>query len=513
MNRAEWIKLLHNIEEIRRFYGWLPDAAELLATYNGLTQEQQQRLAEYASVLEQYLAEQDQECKQPIFLILACLSVAALRGSSDPLALFAPNQVGFTAGKQKQAKSWIERASSLTTIVQQLDLPQRQHLIEYGGMLDVSIAAERLNSVEDIFTSLAGLTPKLPHFADLNEQLLTAYRVLSDDEGHQLALYAIERLAINGKAALAAEDILLRLACFVPGSLQGIHQHLVKLEMFYPGELYRGADAAARDQLIELVEQDHKNRNHLLIALAWIGDETVQQRFAEWQQSPPEWSSSLHVPPSDYTLEAGWFLTKARQRQNVYSNECYELIESPSGAASNEDEPVQVITPHPGKCGWCGRQLVCLFDFNLSDSRLNFLGLSGLRLRIAMCERCTCFAPIFTEFDTQGNLRWSSENQPLSFNGNEDDGWTLPQQQLVLGNPRRTPFEAHPFVLEEGASQIGGYPSWLQDAEYPKCPKCSQPMLFVGQVQTSDLGEPAEGVTYAFLCSDCGIAASNYQQT
>jgi hypothetical protein len=39
-------------------------------------------------------------------------------------------------------------------------------------------------------------------------------------------------------------------------------------------------------------------------------------------------------------------------------------------------------------------------------------------------------------------------------------------------------------------------------------------MVFIGQVETSDaLGEPAEGVTYAFLCQDCGMAATAYEQT
>jgi uncharacterized protein YwqG len=68
-------------------------------------------------------------------------------------------------------------------------------------------------------------------------------------------------------------------------------------------------------------------------------------------------------------------------------------------------------------------------------------------------------------------------------------------------------------MLDGGGSQVGGHPLWLSDAEYPDCPSCSQPMAFVAQVQTSDLGEPAEGVWYAFVCFDCSIAASSYQWT
>ena len=63
-----------------------------------------------------------------------------------------------------------------------------------------------------------------------------------------------------------------------------------------------------------------------------------------------------------------------------------------------------------------------------------------------------------------------------------------------------------------GVSQVGGHPAWEQDAEYPPCPECRLPMRFVGQVATGEI-EPAEGITYAFLCPDCLMAATSYQQT
>jgi hypothetical protein len=38
-------------------------------------------------------------------------------------------------------------------------------------------------------------------------------------------------------------------------------------------------------------------------------------------------------------------------------------------------------------------------------------------------------------------------------------------------------------------------------------------MPFVGQVAGQDLDDIWEGITYAFLCRDCLIGATNYQQT
>ena len=149
----------------------------------------------------------------------------------------------------------------------------------------------------------------------------------------------------------------------------------------------------------------------------------------------------------------------------------------------------------------------------LSDPRLAFLAPGWERLRIAMCERCTGFGTVLTEVDRQGGSRWSSHNVRPRFIGDEDHAWNFPQRRLVLGQGR-SPFEAHQYVLTSGGSQIGGFPMWMGGEPHPDCPKCRRAMVFIGQVQTDDVfGEPSEGVTYAFLCRDCGMAATTYTQT
>jgi hypothetical protein len=72
----------------------------------------------------------------------------------------------------------------------------------------------------------------------------------------------------------------------------------------------------------------------------------------------------------------------------------------------------------------------------------------------------------------------------------------------------------------ENLSRVGGYPSWIQDAEFPRCAKCSQPMRFVAQL---DSGLPAAdgratlwaggGMCYVFWCGACRVSGFGIQAT
>ena len=82
---------------------------------------------------------------------------------------------------------------------------------------------------------------------------------------------------------------------------------------------------------------------------------------------------------------------------------------------------------------------------------------------------------------------------------------------LGLGRAQRTPHEAMAF--DDHRSQLFGHPTWVQSPEYPQCPQCEELMLFVGQVDTSSELPLWEGMIYAFVDTDCGLAATCYQQT
>ena len=66
---------------------------------------------------------------------------------------------------------------------------------------------------------------------------------------------------------------------------------------------------------------------------------------------------------------------------------------------------------------------------------------------------------------------------------------------------------------QEGLSQLGGFPEWIQGSSYPHCPLCKETMLFLGQISPVDLNHNAEGMFYAFLCAPCGKAATTFQAT
>lgn len=59
--------------------------------------------------------------------------------------------------------------------------------------------------------------------------------------------------------------------------------------------------------------------------------------------------------------------------------------------------------------------------------------------------------------------------------------------------------------------QIGGYPAWIQDAVYPSC-SCKS-MTFIGQLDWEQIEEYGEGIYYMFLCADCQVTATLFQQT
>jgi hypothetical protein len=192
--------------------------------------------------------------------------------------------------------------------------------------------------------------------------------------------------------------------------------------------------------------------------------------------------------------------------EELFPRECVRLVPSDAPAA----RPI-VGTAHEGTCGFCGLQLLTLLDLDLSDERLRFLDLPGTRLRIPMCIRCTCFTRIFAEVDFDGAAVWSRHNQRPDFIG-RDGGYPGPSSVVFVLGPARRTFEAHGQIRWNDTSQIGGYPTWIQEPRYPKCPGCQELMPYIGQAENGAAWRH-EGMTYGFLCRSCRISATGYQQT
>jgi hypothetical protein len=357
-------------------------------------------------------------------------------------------------------------------------------------------------------------------------RLLDLYRSLSVEEGEDVIHSALdvllrtsaERSRIERIEHSQAEEILVRVASIVPGAMNDLHEVLLTFPCTWDWSLFHVADAAFAQCCIEKIAEnaDFGNKmqlNNLLGIMAWIGNSTVQKQFARWREVSPSWRSHLYIAPEAYTREAGWELDEHGRRRDLFMQECYELLPLSLASTATFPGPVSVGGPLAKPCLYCGGPRIMLFDIDLRDPRLNFLGVRGERLQIDMCIECTSMGyPLVTDIYQRRFVYADSQ----VFAAREYTGQQfLPPRQFVLGAARRTPYETHMMSISAMGfviSQLGGHPEWIDDAAYPTCPACRRTMLFIGQVTPGDI-EPAEGMIYAFLCRGCGKATTIYQQT
>ena len=127
---------------------------------------------------------------------------------------------------------------------------------------------------------------------------------------------------------------------------------------------------------------------------------------------------------------------------------------------------------------------------------------------------CTCFGLVCTEVEGNGGAKWSDQNVRPTHLPEDTANWgKWKESSLVLGKQLRDPFSAVDYSLSMSPSQVGGHPTLVQDAEYPSCPSCKELMMFLGQVAAEDIDEYGEGIHYSFLCTTCGVACTQFQQT
>ncbi len=159
--------------------------------------------------------------------------------------------------------------------------------------------------------------------------------------------------------------------------------------------------------------------------------------------------------------------------------------------------------------------MTTLLDLDLSSSEMGFLGLTGRRLRIATCPVCTCYGKLLTKVDLDGGSTWHAANRKPDYLPDPSaECPPLPTGGLVLGGePRHWLESADWLVGGVRFSQIGGLPTWIQEASYPDCPECGRAMPFIAQLSNEDIEEYGEGIYYMFACTGCGVAATCYQQS
>ncbi|UQZ35542.1 DUF1963 domain-containing protein [Paenibacillus sp. PK3_47] len=340
------------------------------------------------------------------------------------------------------------------------------------------------------------------------------YHQLTDRQQEQMENYALT--LVEEADFDRAETILLSLACYTDAPVERGLKAFFRAGIYYPGILYRQAGPVIRDRLIQLIEHDAGNRNHLLLALAWIGDEEVVKLFKSWRQQPPDWADGMYQPPENYAREAGWELDAAGGKKLLFHPESYSFIADREHTGEPEVHPaVSVLHSSNEVCPWCSGRLTVLLDYNLQDPLLQFMKLSGRRLRIAACMQCNCYGTVYMKVDLDGGYVWSEYNTVPDYLPHYEEGEGREQLEwntLTLSDRPTGTYENSHWTLETPASQIGGHPAWIQDADYPECPCCLETMKFIAQIDMEQ-ADDSEGIYYAFLCGTCLIAAVNYQQT
>jgi len=270
--------------------------------------------------------------------------------------------------------------------------------------------------------------------------------------------------------------------------------------IFYPPILYRYAAPETREKLIALLEQDNGGQaNKYLVALAVIGDERVAECFKKWEEHPPAWREKLYVGPSVYALEGGWCLEDGKQKPLTFDT-CYAL------------EPVEDCLAETNvfggtstdKCPHCGSSYINMLVIDGRDQRLSFLGLRG-RIKIKYCDCCLPWeAFLYCRYEEDGE---STVIYHESGAGELCEDESLNRRKAFVLSQKPVPKD---YCEEFDRCAVGGAPTFVDDANYAVCPNCGKRMRHLAQLGSDWTGC---GTEYIQICTDCKIAAVNYQQT
>jgi hypothetical protein len=369
------------------------------------------------------------------------------------------------------------------------------------------------------------------------------FHSLTQEEIHRLSEYA---LSFKHHDSHLTFTILLSLICFRQTSIED--NYLMKLFHnkgfhFDNLPLLLGASKNVKDLIINESHLPSMNDDHFSV-LAWILDDRVTQLFYEcwvkqtltllhfagdknlihqFKKMIIQQNDKIHVnfsrnkiyevinhPVEEYTSSAGWILTSEGKRENLFFDVCY-----PFNDQEKEVTTIDIIGVQDECCPWCNAKLTKLFDIHLQDALFQFLKTDGKRLIISTCCFCTCYGVIYARFDHEGNSAWYEFNQKPDYlpdhqNQNEVFEKT---KRLELSPKKRNPYYAASQFLDTTFTQLGGFPTWIQRAEYPKCPECGTLMKFLGQIHGGETNDQFTGTYYTFICDDCSISATSYQQT
>lgn len=350
----------------------------------------------------------------------------------------------------------------------------------------------------------------LINYVPYPESIDQVYLRLDSTQLADVIAYALELLEkVEQDIAL---DIAIELVSFLNADVSCILKTLIPAEEYYPGFLFRSANSDIRDTLFEKLLSNTGRKDHIIAALAWIGDDEVVSFFSQRRNSIYRDIFESEPRFLEYTKTAGWELGSNDNKQDLCYKKCYPLIKWQENLHNSIHT---TFTTQKCSCKWCGDILTILFTLDLADSNLKFIKFDKTHLSIGTCLRCCWHAGVFfAEIGEGGLIEWSDFNSKPDHLPNSDEVFHKPIKNcLVLSCKSRSAYYAVDWCLPVRKSQVGGFPTWIQHDYYPTCPKCSNTMMFIGQISNDDCLDYSEGIYYAFICSGCSISATMYQQT
>lgn len=351
------------------------------------------------------------------------------------------------------------------------------------------------------------------------------YLQLDRDQMVNMERYAKEKW-LHGDEHLGWK-IVLSLSCYRDYNISDEMLQLALQGSYNAAILFRNASYSIRDQCLAQIVVDKNKRHALLLALAWLGDDQVVQQFNQWRLSPPSWANEMHIPVEKFSYEAGWELTSEGKRQDLflpvnygieyckaYSENIAERQERVHPHNNNHAE-LKLLAPSKHTCVWCGGKLTKLIELGSQHVALKELGWTYPYITIETCLNCSAYGEIFMEMNEHGEVVWSKYNRKPSYLPELDEEattFTLKETFKLAEQPRAL-YHSAEWMLEGTNSQIGGHPSWIQDAYFPTCPCCNKKMRFIGQVDFEQVTDGYEGIYYMFVCSSDQITTTLFQQT
>ncbi len=332
-------------------------------------------------------------------------------------------------------------------------------------------------------------------------------RSLSVEQFARLEEVLLQHIQSGEEAQIAiAEDVVSDLVIHTSSSVDLLLRTMLQVGYAPLDHLFRAAGPQTEAELLAML--DKKNRPELVMgALAWIDSAEITARFAHWKSE--ETIALLDL----YMFNAGWELDANYQKRWLFTRSCFGL-KAASNQIDSADLSSSVSTKSSSfindeKCRWCDRPLYRLSDFpQVYLAKFFNLATSVHTFTIPFCMYCTLFEPIPMSLKSANGGRVDFSLRIAAGKRIEQPNYKLETSggilHLEIAGSMRDCFSAVDSGRSYNLSQIGGFPTWPQDANFPHCVECGQTMLFFMQIESMDFPVlQYEGVYHFFVCQAC----------